>query len=419
MIFESLISMKNDLREVLFYWVTFFVTAMFIFLFHLVAMSDGIGVTIINSRNDLPTNLMIFSVILCSIDIVFANHFFVRKKAQQLASRLICGATFFQLARYLLFQTVLILVLAIPAGLACAIWLLPFLNRMIVLFLHSNFQIVLSDSAVLWTMIVLGYVVFWTLVLDISYTYRNSASELLKETKIEIPMEDFIEISNHLPHTLLKYISLLVFLFPILGFYENEEKILTLSFISLVGFFTAIYYYVLPMIEKQIHIHRNQASVIASLGFVRSDLKKLRLNIVLFLISAVILISMLSSAKNAMEKTLVIMTYMTMSVLLSLGMMFQFSSDISGRIRYYRSLSNIGFTKRECRKVIRSEIGLLYGFVGIAALFYMLNIFGALLMNGMILLRDSLLLVMITVVPLGLCAVIHMLYYSTKVFQKK
>ena len=66
-------SLMNDKVRTFFCWITFTITSMFIFLFFTVAMSDAVGVTMIRGKSDIPTILMVASVILCSVEIVFAN----------------------------------------------------------------------------------------------------------------------------------------------------------------------------------------------------------------------------------------------------------------------------------------------------------------------------------------------------------
>ena len=90
-------SLMNDKVRTFFCWITFTITSMFIFLFFTVAMSDAVGVTMIRGKSDIPTILMVASVILCSVEIVFANDFFIKNKAKSLAVRLVCGATYTQI----------------------------------------------------------------------------------------------------------------------------------------------------------------------------------------------------------------------------------------------------------------------------------------------------------------------------------
>ena len=137
-------SLMNDKVRTFFCWITFTITSMFIFLFFTVAMSDAVGVTMIRGKSDIPTILMVASVILCSVEIVFANDFFIKNKAKSLAVRLVCGATYTQNASYLLLQTVLILLVALPVGIIGGLCALPLVNVLLENMMHTDIDIVIE-----------------------------------------------------------------------------------------------------------------------------------------------------------------------------------------------------------------------------------------------------------------------------------
>ena len=87
---------------------------------------------------------MVASVILCSVEIVFANDFFIKNKAKSLAVRLVCGATYTQNAGYLLLQTVLILLVALPVGIIGGLCALPLVNVLLENMMHTDIEITLN-----------------------------------------------------------------------------------------------------------------------------------------------------------------------------------------------------------------------------------------------------------------------------------
>ena len=114
MIKEAFLSIKNDYQRSLFYWLTFFLTTLFIFVFFQIACSPDIGMSFINAQNNVVTYLCVFVLFLCMFAVFFANDFYVKKKSQELAVQLVCGATFLQLTIYLLSQTIILFVVAVP-----------------------------------------------------------------------------------------------------------------------------------------------------------------------------------------------------------------------------------------------------------------------------------------------------------------
>ena len=73
MLKSALRSIKDDFSRALFYWLTFVLTSMFMFLFFNLTYSDMVGVTFINSRNDIAT----FTSVLVSIISFVSDRFFI------------------------------------------------------------------------------------------------------------------------------------------------------------------------------------------------------------------------------------------------------------------------------------------------------------------------------------------------------
>lgn len=416
---EAMRSIRNDPIRSFFYWLTFLLTSMFIFLFFTVSMSDSVGVTMVNARNDTATNLTFLSVILCSIEIFFANDFFVKNKAKELAVRLVCGATYVQLAGFLLGQTLFLLVLAIPLGIAGGLALIPVLNGVISSYLHASFQIGITFQAVLWTVLVLGYVVFWTLILNLSFAYRNSAADLFNETSIKVPQESFLTFSLKPKERTQKILAFLLFVLPLAGFFDDRSLYLFCTFLSLIGFNSVLGKIIMPWIEKQIQKHDDDALKIAYLGFFRTDLKVLKLNLLLLIFSSMILVSVLVSVKKPLDMILTLITYVAMNLLLSLSILFRYATELAGRKKNFRTLTHIGYLQTDEKKIIHHEIWLLYGFVICVMLVYLILMIAGLMIHGEMTWNSALFLSGSAVIPLLVCAWINERFYRKTVLSER
>ena len=103
---DAIRSLKEDKSRTFFYWITYFLTSMFIFLFFNIMMSDEKGIGIITDGSDfIATFIVVVVVVICLMCIQFANNFYVRSKGKDIAVRLVCGATFNKVTAYLLVQT--------------------------------------------------------------------------------------------------------------------------------------------------------------------------------------------------------------------------------------------------------------------------------------------------------------------------
>ena len=155
-------SLKHDMARSFFYWLTFVITSMFMFLFFNISMSDVLKVTFVDARTDISTNITLFVIVLSSIDLFFANDFFVKNKAKHLAVQLVCGGRYGQLAAFLLIQTAILLFLAIPFGILLGVSLLPVVNKILSSILLSQQVVKISWEAMGYMAFVMVYIIFWT-----------------------------------------------------------------------------------------------------------------------------------------------------------------------------------------------------------------------------------------------------------------
>lgn len=421
---DAFCSLKKDLIHSFFYWLTFVISSMFIFLFLVVSMSDGIGVTFVEAKGDLPTDLAVFSAVLCMIEIVFANDFFVKNKAKELAVRLVCGATYVQLAMYLLIQTSFLLICAIPVGIVGGIALLPFLNDLINSLSASSMQITISSSAVIWTIAILGFVIFWTMILNLSFAYRNSAAQLLNTESIRTGSSNpfFVSFLNELKkgknRTLSMIFSFGLFLIPLVFFYYSPQGTLIFAAVSLLGLNQVFKNFAMPYLNRLIEKNIDHPETVGYIGFVRHDLKILKINVLLLIATSVLLISVLVGTERPGDTILVLICYASMTVLLSLAILFRFSADLSDRVRYYRTLSHIGYMEKEERKIIRKEVCCFYGIVIGLILIYLINLSIALCISGLLKISDTMILMVLSVVPELVCILINLKFYMNVIFER-
>ena len=317
---DAIRSLKNSMAKAVFYWLTFVLTSMFVFLFFNISMSESLGFTWINNNNDTVTTVTVFVITICLIIIFFANDFFVKNKARELAIRLVCGATFLQLAEYLLVQTFILMVIAIPFGITGALILVPVLNGIISSILNSPFSIGIYPYAVLTTIIILGLVVFWTTYLNLSFAYRNSASMLLNERKLINPLSGFSMIDDNFVLTekekeerrkeklarrergakFRKIACIILFLFPLIVFHFNRDMALVVSIFGMVGFYLGVPNVIIPELNRLTRDSKtDDPELLAVAGFYRTDLTILRSNIILFLASAILLVCIAGPGNNA------------------------------------------------------------------------------------------------------------------------
>lgn len=406
-------SLRQSFSHAFFFWLTFVLSTMFIFLFFNISMSDAVGVVFIDSKADLATNMTILVILFCSVNIFFANDFFARSKTRELAVRIVSGATYIQLAFYLLVQTFILLVIAIPAGILLALCVLPLLNQLLSAVSGDAGSIVIRGDAVFTTSLVLLFLIFWTTLLNMSLAYKNSASALMNQQKMKLQFEAFIKPSYSMSDRVKRILFTAMFALPAVLLQFNPYTGLLLSAIGIIGFNGFLKHVFVPWLSKTILNDRiSDPEAAVSLGFFRNDLQILKNNILLYYVNAVFLLTLVvSKHETAMETMMVFISYAFMNVLQSMSMMFRYCSDLPGRLPCFMSLSQIGYTSKNIQSVIARETLLLYGSILLPAVLYDLSMLSALVRIGDLSIPVMTGLLACVILPILFCFAVSYLQY--------
>lgn len=419
----ALRSIRDDFSRSLFYWLTFVLTSMFMFLFFNISYNEKVGVTFINSKNDMATFITVFVIGICMVVIFFANDFFAKKKAKDMAVRLVCGSTYLQIAKFLLYQSAILLIAAIPTGIILAILFIPVINIILNLSFHTDLTLSIQLDAISSTALILVIVIFYSTILNLGYAYRNSIHTLINEERLNIkggvPVFSF---NFKLSKKTKKIISTLLFFLPIFMFYvygNDSKNLLAFSIIGILGFFMFLNNVFIPFLNKLTHILKTDNSTsLVYLGFIRTNIIVLKKNIILLIISAIFFVSLLiASFNNPLEMILAYISFTTINILLSLSIMFKYSTEIAVRKKYYLSLERIGYTKEVLQTIIKKEVYLFYFIIICFSLLYISNMIISLILHHIINTDMLILLTLSFIIPLLLCAIINHIYYKKTIIK--
>ena len=367
-------SLRKDLDRAGFFWIVFVLSSMFMFMFFHLAMSDAIGVTFINSSNDLPTYLTVFNVGLCIVVIFLANDFYVKKKSGDLAVILICGGTYGQLVEFLLFQTGILMVLSIPAGIGLGYLCFPVLGMLFKSMSGCEVHLSFGLQSVTLTACVIILEVFWCTMLNLGYSYRNSILTLLKgQEKIKLKTPKGLTA----PGVRWVYPALYFGCAALLYTCENApDQMVFWGFARTAAMWGMINKSVVPWLERSVPekwIHDGDKLVY--MGLFREDLKMAKLYIILFIAAADILCCLTAGmVEKGSEFALCLLSFSSMIPLLGISLMFRFASEAAGRKNQFATLQKIGYTEEQIKNIVKKELLWLYGVTIGASLVYILNI---------------------------------------------
>ncbi len=418
---DALRSLKDDFLRSFFYFLTLLVTSMFIYLFFNIMMSDPVGVSLLEGSTDLlATAVTVAVVVICLIAILFANDFFAKRKAKELAVRLICGATAFQLASYLLIQTVLLMVVALPLGILIANLLIPVLNTVLSAYLQSEFLIGIHSYANTMSAVILGLVIFWILMLNMSFALKNGAAMMFSENIMTKAGGAPVFYFGAIPQWLKATAMTLLFLVPIACFYLNSNMIFLLTILSLVGFMSWLDDVLIPWLTKRIHSKPENHLDVVWMGFLRTDIAIMKPNISLFIVAVVLLAwAMITKHGKPVEMMLYILSYVVMGVLLSMAILFKYSTELAVRKRYFNAMFQIGYLESDLKKIMTRQILWFYGLILAVSLLYLVNIFLSQMIAGVLSVNFMLVLLAFAVVPMILVGLINLLTYRSSLELKK
>ena len=372
---EAIRSLKNSRSKALFFALTFYITTALLFVyFNMANASTGGEIEVYVSSSNLAdliqmmekgnagNLMMVFIVIMCFIDLLFCNDFFVKNKAKELAVRMICGATYIQLAMYLLIQTVLLMVISIPLGIATGYGLIGLMNALLAA-QGETLVVTVSSYALVEFFAVILFVVFWTVLLNCSFAYKSGAVLLAGGNMGAMKdRNSYGMASKPAVQMILNVIGVIAAVLPLYNFFNGSGALAVSMVIGCVGLSRVMDYLFLPLLTRN-NRHsgtRNTIGMISN-GFLRRDLQFSKITIFLLICDLMIVMTMLFARKNTpLEYLLVVVSYISISVLQSLTIMFRLETDLSGRFQEYHILSQVGVSEADKNKIMHSEVSKFY-----------------------------------------------------------
>lgn len=410
MLKEAILSIRKDLYRAVCFAVVFMLSSMFMYLFFHVSLSETVGVTYIYGKNDLPTFLTTFDVLVCILVIFIANDFYVKKKSKELAVILMCGGTYLQLTRFLIFQTGILMAISIPVGIGAGRLCFPLLAAVFRGMTGQELSMASGSQPVILSASIIGFEIFWSTFVNLGYSYRNSIYTLLHgERKIRMQFPRLFIVKG------LRYVYPGVYLgcAALLYFCGKEpEQITLLGAVGLLGLCGTIDKVVLPWLERGgMERWTDDGEKLVYMGLFREDLKMAKLYIILFIATADTLCCLMAGMiEKGSGFALCLLSFSTMIPLLGISLMFRFASEAAGRRRQFDTLQKIGYTGEQIKRIVGKEILWLYGAIMGASLVYILNIVVVLCIYGLIPVAAGILLAAVFVVSLTVCGYMNYRY---------
>ncbi len=422
---EALRSLKNSRSKAVFFALTFFITTALLFVYFNMAEAvphkDEVFVSDNNladmlqllSKGNASNLMMVFVVIMCAIDLFFTNDFFVKNKSKEIAVRMICGATYLQLAGYLLIQMLILLAVSIPPGILAGYGLLRVFEAVLVKG-GADVALKISSFAIVEFVTVMLFIIGVITMLNSSFAYKSGAVLLAGGNIGAMKKEGGYGLTNtKVFQYLLNLIGIGAAVLPLYGFFKSNGGLAVMMVIACVGLERTISNVLLPALTRY-NRKKGTADTVetAANGFLRRDLQFTKITIFLLIGDLMVMLSMLTGRENsAVEKLMIIFTYIAISILQSMTVMFRLETDLSSRTREYFILGQLGTDEKMRGAIMNREIRRFYLFVGLLCVIYLGTALVSIYLSKGAALSELILLGVSALVPLAVMGFITIVFY--------
>ncbi|MFQ6794540.1 MAG: hypothetical protein ACLRT4_17425 [Thomasclavelia sp.] len=405
----ALQSIKKDFIKSLFYFLTFVLTTVFIFLFFNLTLNPDTKINLGGQDQTIITPIAVLVILVAMLCVFMVNDFYVVAKSKDISIILVSGASVYQVGFYLLIQSLILLSLAILTGFMISYFLVPIVNQFFLVTVSSVDTIYfISERTYVATAIILLFEIGWCTYLNMGYCYRTNINTMLKAS---VKIEDYgfkIKQRSHLFYLLAFMIPLIIF-----PFLNQAKDYFIFSIIGAIGVYGIVKQIVPKLITYlQADWGLEDRHWLIVLGNLKKDLQQVRYLVILVMLSAIILMcSILYTLNDPLVSTIVLFAYFSVMILLAITTIFKLGMELKKRQRSFKNLTYLGYELKDLKKIITLEMIIFYSLIMIIPLLYQVVIITRLtylgLLNGLLIMM----ILMIMIVPMLICMIINIIMY--------
>ena len=418
---DAMRSLRNSGKNAVYYWMTFYLSSFLLFLYFNIAESaradsleiyaDAPGNTtflMYLENGNVGVIIMLLLVGISAADILSANSCFVKYRHEEMAVRLISGSTYTQLALFLLAQTTVLLVSAVPAGIVSAVLAVPACNYAL---RKTGLRVGLHQSSVTEFAVLFLFLLAWTVLLNIGTVFQCSAADLLegKGNREKKPvLSSFLKAYEQT----IGWLACFLYLVPVYMFYKGSTGIVFYTLTGCLCMIAVIRTVIIPLITRYNRRHIRNAEREAAAGFLRADLKVSGSSLFFLIFDlSLLLFFMARRDSGSAEHFLLLLTFAVTAFLQTMTLLFRLETALVERKEAFMILTETGFSRAREKSVCRKEIAWLFLIVFCAVFLYLGNILCSLMVNGEIGLDMAVFLSVTVSVLLVLSTVFSYRYY--------
>lgn len=411
--------LKADFKRNLFYCGSLIFSTAVVFVFFNMTTNPNYGGDVRGISTSFTTILSLIVVVIAMVMAFFANSYYLTGKTKELAIESLSGGSVLTLANYLLTQNAIIMLIAIPLGMAIGYVCIPLLNT----YLYAKLGVVGN----VWTIFPTGFwmtvtslatEMFWLVMVDTGYAYRTEITTLIAAEQIMKSRKG--QMISNIPD----FVYIIMYMLPmvIIGLTQANATIyLVASCLGLFGV-SGLLKHTIPnfmnkLTRKKLLTHKHK---IISVGNLNYSLRQSTTLIQMVIISAVFLVCFMCIYFNDPQQLIIIlMSYVVLTFLMAVSIAYKVIIEANVRRRSFRHLKMIGYITKDLKRIIRQEVTWLFSVIVLFPIIYLTLIFAKFISAGMMTLTFALGVVAFYIVIFVIAGVISYFLYSQTIIKGK
>lgn len=304
------------------------------------------------------TMLSFLIIVFCAFMIVFANNFYVSRKTNEIAIMTMSGSTFINVTLYLIYQNVVMTLIAFVIGIILGSGMSMCVNQLIYSYIHyQGAFFYIPKNAIFDTIVCILAILFAQLVYTSGFVYRKDISYLLSQEKNNISQDERI-----LKFPSWTYIGIYLFgMISLIMSYSSVSAIFS-CFVGAMGVGGMIKYN-FPQFFHTLKDKKYLADKLKliSLSNLYYSLRRAYVLVGLYAVSSSVMIAIMIMQKdNPRELITAFIGFVVVILLILASIIYKYVMEATTRKLFYYNLYKIGYTYHQIKLIIKQEVISFY-----------------------------------------------------------
>lgn len=317
---------------------------------------------LVSSNYIIITTMIIVIAVICAANCFVANSYFVKAKAQELCVYLSCGMNIAVLAKYLIYQNLILLGVALFGGALLGGVGNVAVNLMMnaLIGLQGDIFTMSMNGVALWG-IILSIEMIYLILINVGYAYKAELKDLIDENRTP----RVYDARFFKPSTLL-YVFLSIVGFAILVFVPCTINFMiigvSISFTGLQG----VYHYYLPkrLEKKMLKKEKLQTQTMIVRGNLLIAMKANYLFVIMLFATILFMVCIFPIGNNlAYTGFILCIAYSFIMLVMCLSLILKVILEAKKRKPRFHHLELLGVSKVDIKECIKKEMTSLFGYI--------------------------------------------------------